>query len=93
MYAAMKAGEKEKSGTLRITLAKLKDKRIEKREDLSEEEEMKYTRPEGWEWKSKSKEEARKDSKERTRKKGKELDKRIRDMRERKTKRNAPRRK
>ena len=56
-------------------------------------EEMKYTRPEGWEWKSKSKEEARKDSKERTRKKGKELDKRIRDMRERKTKRNAPRRK
>ena len=41
MYAAMKAGEKEKSGTLRITLAKLKDKRIEKREDLSEEEEMK----------------------------------------------------
>ena len=41
MYAAMKAREKEKSGTLRITLAKLKDKRIEKREDLSEEEEMK----------------------------------------------------
>jgi len=41
MYTAMKAGEKEKSGTLRITLAKLKDKRIEKREDLSEEEEMK----------------------------------------------------
>ena len=41
MYAAMKAGEKEKSGTLRITLAKLKDKRIEKRDDLSEEEEVK----------------------------------------------------
>ena len=41
MYTAMKAGEKEKSGTLRITLAKLKDKRIEKRDDLSEEEEMK----------------------------------------------------
>ena len=41
MYAAMKAREKEKSGTLRITLAKLKDKRIEKREDLSEEEELK----------------------------------------------------
>ena len=41
MYAAMKAGEKEKSGTLRTTLAKLKDKRIEKRDDLSEEEEVK----------------------------------------------------
>ena len=41
MYAAMKAREKEKSGTLRITLAKLKDKRIEKRDDLSEEEEVK----------------------------------------------------
>ena len=41
MYAAMKAREKEKSGTLRIALAKLKDKRIEKREDLSEEEELK----------------------------------------------------
>ena len=41
MYTAMKSGEKEKSGTLRITLAKLKDKRIEKRDDLSEEEEVK----------------------------------------------------
>ena len=41
MYAAMKAGEKEKSGTLRITLAKLKDKQIEKKDDLSEEEEVK----------------------------------------------------
>ena len=41
MYAAMKAGEKKKSGTLRITLAKLKDKRIEKRDDLSGEEEVK----------------------------------------------------
>ena len=41
MYAAMKAREKEKSGTLRITLAKLKDKRIEKRDNLSEEEEVK----------------------------------------------------
>ena len=41
MYTAMKAGEKEKSGTLRITLAKLKDKRIEKKDDLSEEEEVK----------------------------------------------------
>ena len=41
MYAAMKADEKEKTGTLRITLAKLKDKRIEKKDDLSEEEEVK----------------------------------------------------
>ena len=41
MYAAMKAGEKEKSSTLRITLAKLKDKRIEKRDNLSEQEELK----------------------------------------------------
>ena len=40
MYAAMKAGEKEKAGTLRTTLAKLKDKRIEKREALSESEEI-----------------------------------------------------
>ena len=41
MYAAMKAGEKEKTGTLRTTLAKLKDKRIEKRDDLSGVEEVK----------------------------------------------------
>ena len=41
MYAAMKAGEKEKSNTLRTTLAKLKDKRIEKRDDLSEAEAIK----------------------------------------------------
>ena len=41
MYAAMKAGEKEKSNTLRTTLAKLKDKRIEKRDDLSETETIK----------------------------------------------------
>ena len=41
MYAAMKAGEKEKSKTLRTTLAKLKDKRIEKRDDLSEAETIK----------------------------------------------------
>ena len=41
MYTAMKAGEKEKSGTLRITLAKLKDKQIEKKDDLSEEEVVK----------------------------------------------------
>ena len=41
MYAAMKAGEKEKSNTLRTTLAKLKDKRIDKRDDLSEAETIK----------------------------------------------------
>ena len=41
MYAAMTAGEKEKSNTLRTTLAKLKDKRIEKRDDLSEAETIK----------------------------------------------------
>jgi hypothetical protein len=41
MYVAMKAGEKEKSNTLRTTLAKLKDKRIEKRDDLSEAEAIK----------------------------------------------------
>ena len=41
MYAAMKAGEKEKSNTLRTTLAKLKYKRIEKRDDLSEAETIK----------------------------------------------------
>ncbi len=41
MYAAMKAGEKEKSNTLRTALAKLKDKRIEKRDDLSEAETIK----------------------------------------------------
>ena len=44
MYAAMKAGEKEKAGTLRTTLAKLKDKRIEKREALSESEEIQVLR-------------------------------------------------
>ena len=41
MYTAMKAGEKENSNTLRSTLAKLKDKQIEKRNDLTEEEEIK----------------------------------------------------
>ena len=41
MYVAMKAGEKEKSNTLRTTLAKLKDKGIEKRDDLSEAEAIK----------------------------------------------------
>ena len=41
MYTAMKAGEKESTNTLRITLAKLKDKQIEKRADLTEEEVIK----------------------------------------------------
>ena len=41
MYTAMKAGEKESTNTLRITLAKLKDKQIEKRENLTEEEVIK----------------------------------------------------
>lgn len=41
MYTAMKAGEKEKVGALRTTLAKLKDKKIEKRDDLLELEEIK----------------------------------------------------
>ena len=41
MYAAMKAGEKESTNTLRITLSKLKDKQIEKRDDLTEEEVIK----------------------------------------------------
>ena len=41
MYTAMKAGEKESTNTLRITLAKLKDKQIEKREDLTDEEVIK----------------------------------------------------
>lgn len=41
MYTAMKAGEKESTNTLRITLAKLKDKQIEKRADITEEEVIK----------------------------------------------------
>lgn len=41
MYAAMKGGDKSKANTLRITLAKLKDKKIEKRDDLTEQEEIK----------------------------------------------------
>ena len=40
MYAAMKNGEKEKAITLRGAYSKLKDKRIDKREDLSEQEEI-----------------------------------------------------
>ena len=41
MYTAMKSGEKEKANTLRNVLSKLKDKQIEKRENLSSEEEIK----------------------------------------------------
>jgi len=41
MYTAMKSGEKEKANTLRNVISKLKDKQIEKRDDLSEEEEIK----------------------------------------------------
>ena len=41
MYKAMKSGNKEDANTLRTTLAKLKDKVIEKRQDLSKEEEVK----------------------------------------------------
>jgi len=38
MYAAMKSGDKDKAGTLRTLLAKLKDKQINTRKDLTEEE-------------------------------------------------------
>jgi len=41
MYQAMRDKDSSKSKTLRGVLAKLKDKRIEKREDLSESEELK----------------------------------------------------
>ena len=41
MYNAMKSGDKQKANTLRTALAKLKDKKIEKREDLTKEEEIK----------------------------------------------------
>ena len=41
MYNAMKSGNREDANTLRTTLAKLKDKVIEKRQDLSKEEEVK----------------------------------------------------
>lgn len=40
MYAAMKNGEQEKVTTLRDAFSKLKDKRIDKRDDLSEQEEI-----------------------------------------------------
>ena len=41
MYAAMKSGDKHKTGTLRVALSTLKDKKIEKREDLTEIEAIK----------------------------------------------------
>ncbi|MBL7014008.1 MAG: GatB/YqeY domain-containing protein [Candidatus Marinimicrobia bacterium] len=41
MYTAMKAGEKQKAITLRSVIAKLKDKKIAKRDTLSEAEEIK----------------------------------------------------
>ena len=41
MYQAMKAKDTVKSKTLRVVLSKLKDKKIEKRDDLSEAEELK----------------------------------------------------
>lgn len=40
MYAAMKSGEKEKATTLRGALSKLKDKKIDKRDDLTDQEEI-----------------------------------------------------
>ncbi|MBT3216858.1 MAG: GatB/YqeY domain-containing protein [Candidatus Marinimicrobia bacterium] len=44
MYAAMKSGEKEKASALRIVISKLKDRQIEKREDLNKEEILKVLR-------------------------------------------------
>ena len=41
MYSAMKARDTVKSKTLRVVIAKLKDKKIEKRGNLSEAEELK----------------------------------------------------
>ena len=41
MYAAMKNGDKHKTGTLRVVLSTLKDKKIEKREDLTDVEAIK----------------------------------------------------
>ena len=41
MYQAMKAKDNLASKTLRVVLAKLKDRRIEKRDDLTEAEELK----------------------------------------------------
>lgn len=44
MVAAMKAGEKEKKETLSMLLAALKNKQIDKRADLTEEEEIQILR-------------------------------------------------
>ena len=41
MYKAMKLGDKNKSATLRTVLAKLKDKKIDKQKDLSDNDEIK----------------------------------------------------
>ena len=41
MYAAMKAGDKTRAASLRSAVAALKDKKIDKREDLTEEEQIK----------------------------------------------------
>ena len=41
MYKAMKLGDKNKSTTLRTALAKLKDKKIDKQDDLSQNDEIK----------------------------------------------------
>ena len=41
MYIAMKSGKKEELIVLRTTMAKLKDKQIEKKEELTKEEELK----------------------------------------------------
>ena len=38
MYAAMKSGDKDKAGALRTLFAKLKDKQINNRKDLTEKE-------------------------------------------------------
>ena len=38
MYDAMKSGDKDKAGTLRTLLAKLKDRQIKNRKDLTEKE-------------------------------------------------------
>ena len=38
MYAAMKSGDKDKAGALRTLFAKLKDKQINTRKDLTEKE-------------------------------------------------------
>ena len=36
MYSAMKSGDKEKAGTLRTLLAKLKDRQINTRQELTD---------------------------------------------------------